>query len=154
MKRITYLLLIFLISVSFSCSNDDDDNGEVDNLENYTIEYIFEGSYSATGYLTFSSFSGNNLVEEANYDNFPEDEFTQTDEVFVESANVITGQIKINDSNMSFRGNATINIINSNDEVVANIEGEYLNTDTPQVTSYIDLSYNTETGQINIDGEY
>ena len=57
MKTKFYLFLTLLTTVFISCSSDDD-NSDNSNQEQFTLEYYFEGSYSSTGQLTFSSYEG------------------------------------------------------------------------------------------------
>ena len=146
MKTKFYLFLTLLTTVFISCSSDDD-NSDNSNQEQFTLEYYFEGSYSSTGQLTFSSYTNNNLVDEVDYEDFPQDEFTESTELTVNNSQMISARITLNDQNMSFRGDATIRIINSEGEVVAFVEDEYMNTDTPQITCVLTLEYNTETGE-------
>ena len=155
MKTNFYLILTLISILLSSCSSDDDntnnDSTNNGNEEIYIIEYVFEGSYSSTGLLTFSSFSDNTLVEEESYDNFSQDEFTINEEFTVSSSGTISSRITINDMNMAFRGYATMRIIDSNNEVVALVEDEYINTDLPQITSFLTLVYNSETGESNFE---
>lgn len=150
MKKLNYLLILLAVISMSSCSSDDDSNND-NNNEAYSIEYIFEGSYGSTGLLTFSSFSDNALIEVENYENFPEDEFTISEEFIVNSSDIISARVTINDMNMVFRGNATMRIIDPNNEVVALIKEEYLNTDAPQITCFLTLSYNPETGESDLE---
>lgn len=150
MKKL-FITTILLLSL-FSCSKDDEqDDSSTDN--SFTINYSIDVSHAEDGTMTIKSINDDVTNTESSYSGLSDDETTIIYSVDVNADEIVGAKVEMYDETFGIRGYISIEVLDSNNEVVASIEAKYLNTDSPPISSSLTFTYNIDSGESELTGD-